>query len=152
MDLSLERFFELSRDMLCIAGTDGFFKRVNPVFEQTLGWKERDLLGAPFFDFIHPDDVAATAAELDALSGGAPTISFRNRYRTAANSYRTLQWTAQPVADQGLIYAIARHVTNAERAEERTRVALETSPAGMMMVDESGRILIANAEACRLFG
>lgn len=105
------KYFEVSLDMLCIAGTDGYFKRVNPAFERTLGWSKDDLLDRPFVDFVHPDDLEPTRRELEKLGRGIPTISFENRYRCPDGSYRHLRWTAYPDPKTGRIYAIARDIT-----------------------------------------
>ncbi|MCA9504088.1 MAG: PAS domain S-box protein [Spirochaetaceae bacterium] len=43
-------------------------------------------------------------------------------------------------------------VSARKRAEHRFRVAVESSPSGMLMVDADGRILLANREVERLFG
>ena len=112
-----QKYFELSLDMLCIAGTDGFFKRVNPAFERTLGWSTEELLGRPFIDFVHPDDVEKTAHEINKLSHGIPTVSFENCYGCADGTWKQLMWTAHPEPKTGLIYAIARDVTGVERGE-----------------------------------
>lgn len=103
-------FFDHSRDMLCIAGTDGYFQRVNPAFERTLGWPEEELLGRPFADFVHPDDLERTLEETEKLGRGIPTISFENRYRLPDGTYRTLRWTCHPEPEAGRLYASARMV------------------------------------------
>src|SRR5437667_11748538 len=85
-----ERFFTLSLDMLCIAGFDGYFKRVNPAWEPTLGYTTEELLAEPFLSFVHPDDRERTASEAAKLGTGMETIRFEERYRRQGATYR---WT-----------------------------------------------------------
>jgi PAS domain S-box-containing protein len=70
----LDRFFTLSIDLLCIAGFDGYFKRLNPSWERVLGYRIEDLTSSPFLDFVHPDDRAATIAEMQKLIAGQNAI------------------------------------------------------------------------------
>ncbi|MDX1383932.1 MAG: ATP-binding protein, partial [Thermoanaerobaculia bacterium] len=122
-----EKFFQLSLDLMCIAGTDGRFKRVNPAFERVLGWSTQELLSRPFYDFVHPEDLAATTAEVARLAQGLPTISFENRYRCADGSYRYLMWTAQPVPEQGVMYSVARDMTGRHLRREELMRAKEAA-------------------------
>src|SRR5581483_7286593 len=119
--LELDRFFTLSLDLLCIAGLDGYFKRLNPAFE-ALGWTNEELTSQPFLDLVHPDDRAATLAEVARLAEGVPTLHFENRYRCRDGTYRTLQWSCTP-DPSGKLYATARDVT-AQRREEAERAQL----------------------------
>lgn len=105
------RFFDVSIDLMCIAGTDGYFKKTNPAFERVLGWSEDVLLGNPFFDLVHPEDVEKTQLEISKLAEGIPTISFENRFRCKDGSYKPLRWTSYPEGD--VLYAIA-HVVEDE--------------------------------------
>jgi PAS domain S-box-containing protein len=108
------KFFDVSIDLMCIAGTDGYFKRTNPSFQRVLGWGEDDLLNRPFFDIVHPDDVAKTEWEIEKLSKGIPTISFENRFRCKDGSYRLLRWTSYP--EDGVLYAIAHVLDDSPEA------------------------------------
>ena len=80
------RFFDVSIDMLCIASTDGYFKKVNRACLRELGWSEEELLSRPFISFIHPDDHRATASQIQKLAKGRPTIRFTNRFLCADGS------------------------------------------------------------------
>jgi two-component system sensor histidine kinase/response regulator len=125
----LDRFFTDSLDMLCLADQQGYFKRLNPAWERTLGFTVDELCRHPFLDFIHPDDREITIAEMKRLSEGANTISFENRYRCADGSYRWLLWNATPLLSQQLIYADARDITERKFSEERIRKLKEAAEA-----------------------
>jgi hypothetical protein len=56
----LDRFFSMSLNLLCIADTDGYFRRLNSAWEKTLGYKLADLENTPFISYVHLDDVTAT--------------------------------------------------------------------------------------------
>jgi PAS domain S-box-containing protein len=116
-----DRYFTMSADMMCVAGFDGFFKRVNPAFETTLGYTPEELTARPWIDFVHPDDVQATIAEGKKLELGAVTLYFENRYRCKDGSYRWLSWTAVPVVREQRIFAVARDMTERRRVEEQMR-------------------------------
>ena len=120
-----QNYFELSRDMLCIAGQDGYFKRVNPAFERVLGWSSEELMSQSFLAFVYPDDLEKTENEIARLGQGLPTISFQNRYMCQDGSQRILAWTAHPEPGTGLIYAIARDVTDLERERKESRDRIE---------------------------
>lgn len=119
----LHRFFELSPDMLCIAGADGFFKRINAAWEKTLGHSKEELMAVPYLSFVHSEDKEATIAEAQKLSSGRDTIWFENRYRCRDGSYRWLLWKATAIQDSAAIYAAARDITAHKCATEDLRRA-----------------------------
>ncbi|MFF4271488.1 PAS domain S-box protein [Streptomyces sp. NPDC001536] len=112
----VESIFNLSLDLLCISGLDGYFKRVNPAFGRTLGHSVEELLAKPYIEFVHEDDRDSTRVALDRLASGADVAEFENRYLRADGTECRLQWSARPVPEEGLIYATARDVTESRRA------------------------------------
>jgi PAS domain S-box-containing protein len=114
----LDRFFQLSLDLFCIATFDGYFVRVNPAWQTVLGFSEEEMRASPFMDFVHPDDKEETVKAFSVVTSGERVIGFENRYRAKDGSYKRLQWTSSPFVHQGLTYAVARDVTDRRAAEE----------------------------------
>jgi twitching motility protein PilJ len=122
-----DRFFALSADMFCIASFSGHFVRVNPAFSNVLGYEPGELLGISALDLVHPDDRSAAieSAQLFAAGEDIPQ-RYENRLRCKDGSYKWLGWTFQSGGrDQGLVYAVARDITEQKRAEERLRASAE---------------------------
>jgi PAS domain S-box-containing protein len=125
----LDRIFNLSPDLIAVADFNGYFTRLNPASERILGYSEHELLARPYLDFVHPEDRLRTAAEETAISGGKTTLSFENRYVRKDGSERVLEWTATPVVDEGVMYAVARDVTERRKAEEEVERLAEEQAA-----------------------
>jgi PAS domain S-box-containing protein len=158
----LDQFFNLSLELLCIANTDGYFLRLNPAWERSLGYSREDLMAKRFLDFVHPDDLDRTHKAVSSLASQQKVIYFENRYRCKDGTYRWLEWTAAPAGS--LIYAAAHDVTERlkEEVEARqhreelahvTRVAMmgELTTSLAHEINQPLTAILSNAEAAQRF-
>jgi PAS domain S-box-containing protein len=119
IEYSLQPFFDLSSDLLCIAGFDGYLKRINPALCDVLGYTEQELLSRPINSFIHPEDVKETAHRRERVYEGKTMLYFENRYITKSGDVCWLSWTAKASQESQLVYAIARNITHKKKHEEK---------------------------------
>ncbi|MDN4634000.1 PAS domain-containing protein [Sphingomonas sp. PsM26] len=131
------RLWEMSADIILIAGFDGTMEAVNPAWTEVLGWREEELVGRSLLDLIHPDDLTHTLEGTAGILQGAALRNFENRYRNRDGSYRTLSWTAGP--GDGRIVAIGRDVTEEllrasalAKAEEQLRQSQKMEAVGQL--------------------
>jgi PAS domain S-box-containing protein len=117
-ELEVSRLFALSADLICILDADGRIHRMNPSAEATLGIYGHSPVPPVLMDFIHPDDRGVARAALACLRRDPRTHHFEVRARAADSDYRWLAWTATSEPAEGLIYGVARDVTE-ERATAR---------------------------------
>lgn len=144
-------FFSLALDLFCIAGFDGYFKRLNPAWSKTLGFTEEELLARPFLDFVHPDDQADTLEAAAQLIAGTQVASFENRYCCKDGTYRWLLWNATALPDQQLIYAVAYDITKQKQtaealwaSEARYRSVIDHIQEVIFQTDAVGRWTLLN--------
>ena len=113
------RIFNLSSDLVGIAGFDGIFRQINPAWQQVLGYSLEEIMARAFHDFIHMDDRNKTQAEMEKLAAGNITIDFENRYMHKDGSVRHISWTATPLVEEGQVYCIGRDITVRKKVEEQ---------------------------------
>ncbi|MFA6236521.1 MAG: PAS domain S-box protein [Bacteriovorax sp.] len=113
----VQLLFNISHDLMIIANKEGFFKRVNPRFQDVLGYFLSEIISQKFINFVHPEDLLSTQIELKKIESGKRTIHFINRYRSKKGDYRVFDWVVVPDSESGLIYFTARDITD-YKAEE----------------------------------
>ena len=115
----VDDFFEMSLDNVCVAGLDGYFKRLSPSWTKTLGWSLEELLSKPLVEFVHPDDRERTLAGRERLRSGGTLGTVTNRYMCKDGTFRWLEWRSVADNTRGFVYAVARDVTERKRDEQR---------------------------------
>jgi PAS domain S-box-containing protein len=149
-EAELNSFFSLSPDMLCIIGTDGYFKKINQAFTNIIGYSEQEFLTNPKIKFVHPDDCEKTNAETKRLLNGGQPAYFENRYISKNKGIIWLAWSFTAILDEGLIFAVAKDITYKRKLEqERTRI-LESISDYFYALDANFNFTYINSEAKKL--
>jgi PAS domain S-box-containing protein len=136
-----DRFFALSIDMLCIAHFSGYFKRLNPAWEKTLGFSREELQSKPMFEFVHPEDRERTLDQNRRVRAGGQALVFENRYVCKDGSYKWLLWNATADLDHQVIYSVAHDITERKQAEDERERLLQELQAALAEVKELQKIL-----------
>jgi len=153
----LDRYFTGSLDLLCIADHEGYFHRLNPEWEKTLGYPLSELIGKRFLDLVHPDDLEATMDAAGQLKKNEEIQSFVNRYRHRDGTYRWIEWRSYPVENR--IYAVARDITVRKQMEDELKVSqarlkeiIEFLPDATFVIDKEGRVTAWNRAIAEMTG
>jgi PAS domain S-box-containing protein len=150
-------YFNLSRDLLAAATSDGCFRRLTGAWKELLGYSESELRGRSLVEFVHPDDVENTLAEIAKLDAGAESADFEIRLRAADGTYRWLRWSAGLAGE--IIYAMAHDISDHRTLGEslanqqaHSRGLIESSIDGL--VTTSSELLITDVKkaTCQTVG
>ena len=148
------RFFDMSLDLLCLAGFDGYFSYLNDQWTACLGYSLGELRAKPFVEFVHPDDREATLKEAEKIAQGGDTVFFENRYLAKDGSYHWLSWSARAFQKDKTIYAIARDVTSqkllqldVQRQKDLFETVLNSIETPVFLCDVREMIIFLNTAA-----
>lgn len=149
----LDNYFNSALDLFCIADTDGYFIKLNPVWSRVLGYEQDYLKGKNFLDFVHPDDLAATLDAVKSLSNQNAVIDFVNRYRHKDGSWRWIEWRSQPKGN--LIFAAACDITEKKKSADALMLSASVfthAREAIVITDAEGTILDINDAFTRITG
>lgn len=160
-----DNFFNISLDSMIIASIEKF-EKINPAMVKILGYAEEELLKHPFLDFVHPDDKESTLKEIETIREGLLVLEFKNRWVCNDGSIKWLVWSAIAEPATGLMYAVARDITELVKLEkeqqqainelyeneEKLRLILENISEGVIVANSDKKIVLSNYVANEIFG
>lgn len=123
LELERDLYFQLTKDLVLIAGLDGNVIRMNPALTALVG--EPADHGCTVTQYLSPTDVTHLAGILEQMRSGTPAEGFRLTLRSQTRERRVVEWSATPVLDHGFLVAVGRDVTDVLE----TRAGLERALA-----------------------
>ncbi|MEJ7691473.1 PAS domain S-box protein [Daejeonella sp.] len=157
--IHFDRLFSLSDDLICIADTNGFFKKINPAFEKVLGWDKAFLLSTSLLALVHPDDLKNVQSDLHQFTDGNDQISPVHRVRTKSETYKTIQWHTTLDEFTGELFCVGRDISlekikeqQLKDSEDKLRVFFENSQGLMCTHDLDGNFLSVNTAGAAMLG
>ena len=135
IELELNEIYNNVQDIICIAGYDGYFRKINAAASKLLEYSQEELMKIPFIDLVHPDDREKTKKEMGNLIKGDKTNLFENKYLTKTGKTIWLSWTTTPNPRHNVLFAVARDITQNKKLSNLLDQALSLAQIGSWEYD-----------------
>jgi diguanylate cyclase (GGDEF)-like protein/PAS domain S-box-containing protein len=153
---------ENASDMVWRTDLDAVVQWVSPSVVSVMGWQPHQMVGRRILDQVHPDDLSRVR-EATATANDGGRVAFEARYLNGDGTYRWLQVTARPILDaSGAVIGKAGSCRDvdaevearqrAERSQRLFRLAMESAPSGMAVVDLDRRLVEVNQALADMLG
>jgi len=152
LELELDQIFKFAPDIVCVAGIDGYFKKINPAGVRLLEYSEKELLSRPYLEFVHPDDRPQTSMAHNQLRDFEKIYNQENRYITKSGKTKWLSWTSSPSPKDGLIYATAKDITKNKKLLELLNMANKLAEIGSWEMDLGTNSIYWSDNAKKIYG
>lgn len=113
---------------MLVVDLSGRIVTLNRAFLEALGHPEAELLGHSVSEFLHPDDVAASAQARRQVGSGEKVIDAERRMRRRDGTYLLTSWRAK--AEDGLVYSVGVDLTQSRRIERLNQEAQALAKVG----------------------
>jgi PAS domain S-box-containing protein len=126
------RIFETSQDLILVTDTKGNFVQVSPSSMTILGYEPTEMIGHSAVEFIHPDDLDSTRAEMRAARRGRLMRNFETRYIHKDGRAVALTWMgtwSEPVRRH---FFVGRDLTEKQAVEAQYRQAEKMEAVGQL--------------------
>lgn len=153
-----DRMWSVSRDLMVAVDAEGVFRSVSPSWTRILGHSVDAVVGRPFSDFMHPDDITPSREALANALSAHELTNYENRFEATDGSYHRIEW--HTTLEDGLVYAYGRDVTERRLVEDKLSDSEEqfrhlvqgVTDYAIYMVDLEGRVSSWNEGARRIKG
>ncbi|WP_165501859.1 PAS domain S-box protein [Pedobacter frigiditerrae] len=130
LETQYNEIFQQVPDVICTVGIDGYFKKVNPAMCKLMEYTEEELLAKPLVKLIHPEEQARIMTSLEKLNKGDKPFYFENRCITKSGKVKWLAWTSTPASEEGLIFTVAKDITDKKELEDLLHKATNLAGIG----------------------
>ncbi|MCA2536323.1 MAG: PAS domain S-box protein, partial [Microcystis sp. M57BS1] len=135
LEEDLSRLFNLAPDIICILSTDGYFKKFNPALCKMLGYTEDELMEIPYDALVHPEDISTIIEQKELIRAGKQILLYENRLINKLGKYMWISWTATPLLEENLIFAIGKNITKGKELQQLLDSATTLACIGGWEVD-----------------
>jgi PAS domain S-box-containing protein len=151
----LDAIFSSAALSILTLNESGAIERLNPATERLFGLPSdrmayRDI--GTFIDFGDADDVGSASRLREMVSNGATLHPLLARHADGSKFPVEAVLAEMNVNERKMLVVFIHDARGKRFAEEKFRLAMESSPNGMVIVDTTGQIVLVNAKAERLFG
>jgi PAS domain S-box-containing protein len=150
LEIELYQIFNFTPDMICVAGFDGYYKQINPAGLELLGYSIEEMISKPIQSFLHPDDRSSTGNQQQIVYNGKVVQNFENRYITKQGKVVWLSWTATSAQEHGIVYAVAKNITEEKRLRELNSQASGLAQIGSWELDLVNQTLFWSPEVHKM--
>jgi PAS domain S-box-containing protein len=116
-------------DVIYVHDASGIVTYISPVVETFGGYKPEEVVGRPFADFVHPDDLPALLVSFQkTLAGHLEPSEFRAIAKSG--EVRWVRSSSRPIVKEGCVVGlrgVLTDISERKRAEQQTAALLEVA-------------------------